>query len=66
MSKLTEVYMIHGDRETACIGGRVINWVPEKKRSEKCNILLFWTPHYSQLNGFVCQMALEQLILFIW
>ena len=34
MSKLSQVYMIHKDRESACIGGRVINWVPEKKRKK--------------------------------
>ena len=34
MSELSVVYMIPKDRETACAGVKVINWVPEEKRTK--------------------------------
>ena len=34
MSDLSVVYMIPKDRETACVGVKVINWVPGKKRTK--------------------------------
>ena len=39
MSELSVVYMIPKDRETACAGVKVINWVLEKKGTKmKCSM----------------------------